>query len=223
MSDARTAFSPNWLVLTIAAKSLQRTAERYAQGVVIDIGCGEKPKRRIFEPFVAQHIGLDHPTMQHNSQNVDIFATAYYIPSANNSFDTVLCTAVLEHLEEPLHALQEAYRVLKPGGYAIYTVPFFWHLHEEPRDFYRYTKYGLQYLFTKASFEIVELRPLSGFVVTFASELCYFLQRFRHRPLGWLIAGMQFLIQWTAYQLNRWDQSYGFTWIYLVVARKRSR
>ena len=112
------------------------------------------------------------------------------------------------------------YRILKPGGYVILTTPLFWHLHEEPRDFYRYTKYGLRYLFTEAGFEIVELRPLSGFVVTFAQELCYFLQRFRRRPIRWLIAGMQFLIQWTAYQLNRWDRSYGFTWMYLAVARK---
>jgi len=76
---------------------------------------------------------------------IDLFGTAYNIPVDDNYFDTALCTAVLEHLEETSDVTKETHRVLKAGGYAIYTVPFFWHLHEEPRDFYRYTKYGLKY------------------------------------------------------------------------------
>jgi SAM-dependent methyltransferase len=84
---------------------------------------------------------------------------------------------VLEHLEEPEAAIRECHRVLRPGGTAIYTVPFIWHLHEEPRDFFRYSKYGLRYLFEKVGFEIVELRALSGFWVTFGQLFVYNLYR----------------------------------------------
>jgi len=70
--------------------------------------------------------------------------------------------------------------VLKRGGFALYSVPFIWHLHEEPRDFFRFTKYGLAHLFTKVGFEVVELRALSGFWVTFGALLSYNLARFNY-------------------------------------------
>lgn len=102
----------------------------------------------------------------------------------------------------------------------LLTAPLFWHLHEEPRDFYRYTKYGLEYLFTTAGFRIIEISPLSGFIVTFCQELCYFLERFRRRFFSRLLSAIQFLVQFVAYHLDRCDRSYGFTWMYLIVARK---
>jgi SAM-dependent methyltransferase len=82
--------------------------------------------------------------------------------------------------------LRECWRVLKAGGVALYAVPFIWHLHEEPHDFYRDSKYGLQYLFAKTGFEILELRPLSGFLVTFGQLFVYYLHRFNHGPLCWI-------------------------------------
>lgn len=36
----------------------------------------------------------------------------------------------------------ECHRVLKKGGPAIYQVPFIWHLHDEPRDFYCFSQYA---------------------------------------------------------------------------------
>lgn len=213
----------NWLVRRIRTETLAEKIKKYASGTLVDIGCGEKPYTALTQDVVTRHIGVDHPDTRHNQRNINIFASAYNTTLPNASADTVLCTAVLEHLEQPKEAIQEMYRILKCGGYVILTAPFFWHLHEEPRDFYRYSKYGLEYLFTKAGFQIVEITPLSGFVVTFAQELCYFLERFRYRRyLTWPISVMQFLIQWVAYRLHRWDKSYGFTWLYLVVAQKRN-
>ena len=113
-------------------------------------------------------------------------------------------------------------RILRKGGHGIFTVPLFWHLHEAPRDFYRYTKFGLEYLFGKNGFEIMELRALSGFCVTFGQELVYFLQRFRRGyVLNGLVVTLGASIQGLAYFLNRLDHSYDFTWMYLVIVRKR--
>lgn len=113
-------------------------------------------------------------------------------------------------------------RALRRGGCGIFTVPLFWHLHEAPRDFYRYTTFGLEYLFGKNGFEIMELRALSGFCVTFGQKLVYFLQRFRR---GYVLNGLVVIlgasIQGLAYFLNRLDHSYDFTWMYLVIVRKR--
>ena len=86
-------------------------------------------------PYVTEHVGLDHENTLHNKSKIDLFGTAYDIPAEVEHFDTFLCTAVFERLEEPDKAIREAKRILKKGGYAIYTVPLFWHIHEEPRDF----------------------------------------------------------------------------------------
>ncbi|MBK8985267.1 MAG: class I SAM-dependent methyltransferase [Chloroflexi bacterium] len=213
--------SVNWLVHSIHDTALEEVLHQYAHGVLLDIGCGQKPYRVLTEGLVTAHIGLDHPGSLHSKQQVDIFGTAYETGVANNSIDTVLCTVVLEHLERPQEAINEMYRILHPGGHVILSAPLFWHLHEEPRDFFRYTKHGLTHLFITSGFEIIEIKPLSGFVVTFSQELVYFLNRLQRGPLRYPVKILQLLIQQSAFWLNRWDKSYGFTWAYLVVAQKR--
>jgi SAM-dependent methyltransferase len=212
--------SDNWLVYRIHDRMLAGLLRKYASGILLDIGCGDKPYSTLTEGIVTAHIGLDHPNTFHNKSQVDLFATAYKTSLFDNSVDTVLCTVVIEHLEWPQDGIIEMYRILKPGGYVILSAPLFWHLHEEPRDFYRYTKYGLEHLFTTAGFEIVEIKPLSGFFVTFSQELVYFLNDAKHGFLRYPIALLESLIQIVAMWLNHWDRSYRFTWAYMVVARK---
>lgn len=217
-------FEKNWLVHKIIFKELANVIQKYGKGILLDIGCGEKPYKELTIPFVEKHIGLDHINSLHSKSQVDLFGTAYEIPLKENSVDTILCTAVLEHLEEPDKALKEANRVLKKNGYAIYTVPLFWHIHEEPRDFFRYTEYGLKYLFEKNNFEIVELKPLSGFWVTFGQEFVYYLWTFRRggklNPLYWIISIIGSFIQFFCYIINKIDNSKQFTWMYLIIAKK---
>lgn len=218
-------FKHNWLVYKIMDRAISSSVEKYAEGKLIDIGCGEKPYARMIKPYVSEHIGIDHNGTLHDKSKIDRFGTAYNIPAEDNEFDSAICTAVLEHLEEPDKAIAECNRVLRKEGTAIYTTNLFWHLHEEPRDFYRYTKYGLKHLFEKNGFQIVELKPLSGFCVTFGQEFVYYLWRFRRggklNPLWWIIPVAGMFIQRIGYFLNKIDHSEGFTWAYLVVARKK--
>jgi SAM-dependent methyltransferase len=210
------------LVEKIVYDNLLSFAPEYLEGKLIDIGCGEKRLKKLLSPYVTDHIGIDHESTLHDKSNIDLLGTAYEIPVANDSFDCALCTAVLEHLEEPELALKECYRVLKPGGIAIYSVPFIWHLHEEPRDFYRFTKYGLKYLFEKTGFEIIEIKALSGFWVTFGQLFVYNLYRFNRSILKWLhiidLIGLS--IQGFVYILDKLDKTEQWTWMYMVVAKK---
>ena len=164
----------------------------------------------------SERLGADHAHLL-----CDLLGTAYDIPAENASFDCILSTAVLEHLEEPGRALKEAFRVLRPGGHVLYTAPLFWHLHEEPRDFYRYTRYGLEYLFNEAGFQIIRLEALSGFWTTFFTELGYYLQRFRRAPFRPLIDLAVILNNVLAVVFDRGPlRDERFTWMYLVVAKK---
>ncbi len=191
-------------------------------GRMLDIGCGPKPFARLLKPYLSEHIGVDHDGSLHDRANVDLDGTAYAIPAPDATFDSALCSAVLEHLEEPEAALRECLRLLKPGGHAVYTAPFIWHVHEEPRDFYRYSCYGLDYLFRKAGFEIVQIKALSGFWITFGQLFVYNMHRFNVGPLRWLriVDAIGLLVQGTAYVFDRIDRSERWTWMYLVVARK---
>lgn len=213
----------NQLVYHLHDSALAASVERHMRGRLIDIGCGPKPYAELLAPYVSEHVGLDHGGTLHTRSEVDLWGTAYEIPAPDASFDSALCTAVLEHLEEPEAALRECHRVLRSGGVAIYTVPFIWHLHEEPRDFYRFSKYGLKYLFEKVGFELVELSALSGFWATFGTLLAYNINRFNR---GWLrrshVIDLSMLgVQGVAYVLERLDKSEQWTWMYLVAAKKR--
>ncbi len=212
----------NLLINYIHDRQLVDFASSQLKGRLLDIGCGTKPYYKLLKPYVTEHIGVDHEATFHDKDNIDLFGTAYDIPAEDESFDSAICTAVLEHLEEPEQALRECFRVLKKKGTAIYSVPFIWHLHEEPRDFYRYSKYGLKYLFEKVGFEIVELKALSGFWVTFGQLFVYNLYRFNRGPLRYIpiIPVVGLLIQGLSYLLDRIDKSEQWTWMYMVVARK---
>ena len=212
----------NILINQIHDRQLKRYASEYLSGHLVDIGCGTKPYKTLLAPYITEHIGVDHKDTLHDKSNIDRFGTAYDIPAKDSEFDCALCTAVLEHLEEPELAIKECHRVLKRGGVAVYSVPFIWHLHEEPRDFYRFSKYGLKYLFEKAGFEIVEIKALSGFWVTFGQLFVYNIYRFNRGPLKYIpiIPALGLIIQGGSYLLDKIDKTEQWTWMYMIVARK---
>jgi SAM-dependent methyltransferase len=217
------AFDPkNWLVNVLTEQALRRAVTTYAKGKLLDIGCGIKPYKNMVAPFVTDHVGVDHVQTLHGMHAIDLIGTAYEIPAADDSFDTALSTAVLEHLEDTPAALRECFRVLKPGAHAIYTVPFIWHIHEEPRDFYRFSRYGLEYQFAKAGFDVIEIKALSGFWVTFTQLFVYYLWRFNRGPLKYIpvipVIGM--IVQAIGFVFDKIDRAEKWTWMYLVVARK---
>jgi len=211
------------LIYHALENEIQRCAKSYFRGKLIDIGCGVKPYMQIVAPHVTEHVGLDHWDPFNSASKVDLVGTADSIPADDASFDSALSTATLEHLAEPEVSLRECNRVLKPGGIAVYTVPLFWQLHAEPRDYYRFTKYGLQHIFQKAGFEIIEIKALAGFWTTFATMFCYYIARFYHGPMRYIpvipVAGL--FIQGIAYFLEKLDKAEEWTWMYLVVAKKK--
>lgn len=213
----------NILINYIFESNFRLLAEKHLTGKMADIGCGEKPYQKILQTYITEHVGIDHIQTQHSKTHIDLIANAYSVPVPDETFDSAICTAVLEHLEEPGQAIQECYRILRKGGTAIYSAPFIWHLHEEPRDFFRYSKYGLSYLFEKAGFKIIDIKPLSGFWVTFGQLFVYWLYRFNKGIIKFIpiIPIVGIIVQLISFILDKLDiKSEKWTWMYIVVVEK---
>mgnify|MGYP003694341797 CR=1 FL=1 len=76
----------------------------------------------------------------------DAFARAEALPIRSGSIDTVLGLSMLTCLPEPLLMLEEAHRVLKPGGILLLEFTQMVPLHDEPHDYFRFTRYGAAWL-----------------------------------------------------------------------------
>jgi SAM-dependent methyltransferase len=142
----------------LARSSLWRAMTHLAPvaggGRLLDVGCGTKPYRSLF--VVDEYIGLEYDTPGNRAEkSAELWYDGGRFPCADASFDIVLCNQVLEHVFEPGVFLAEIARVLKPGGRLLLTVPFVWDEHEQPHDFARYTRFGLQHLLGKAGMTVV--------------------------------------------------------------------
>jgi SAM-dependent methyltransferase len=132
-----------------------------ASGVLLDVGCGWKPYRGLFKR-VRRYVGVDLPTSGYGLKAVDCVADAQQLPFLNGAFDACLCSELLEHVPEPARVVAELCRVLKPGGVLILTTPQTWGLHEVPRDYFRYTEFGLRHLLGQAGFTVERVTPTCG-------------------------------------------------------------
>lgn len=82
-----------------------------------------------------------------NDRQPDILGDICTFDFKNQKFDYVVIVEVLEHLHSPYLAIGNINSLLNKGGKIILTVPFIFPIHERPYDYYRYTKYGLEFLF----------------------------------------------------------------------------
>jgi len=167
----------------------------FVRGNVLDLGCGHKPYSGVFAGQVKSWLGVDWPNPVHGGEP-DVVADVLSLPLMESAFDTVICTQVLEHVSEPLCLFEEARRVLRPGGMLLLTAPQYNAVHEEPRDFFRYTRYGLEHLARKAGLVVEFTEPIGGFVSLFA-----FITSLHFAPLR--ISGVSGLWQWAAWRLEK--------------------
>lgn len=135
------------------AKLTRATLDRFihahaSAGRTLDIGAQTGPYAKCFPNRVALDI--------EPRRGIQIVADAQAMGLADASFDVVLCTEVLEHLPEPQRAIDEMYRVLRPGGTLLLTTRFLFPIHDAPHDYFRFTKYGLRHLLRAFTIEAVE-------------------------------------------------------------------
>lgn len=94
--------------------------------VVVDIGCGHTPRfLNRLEHYIKKGVGLDQFAVSSARGKIRLISVLLdkKIPLKTGFADHVTLIAVLEHLQQPEALLAEAYRVLKPGGTVLITVP----------------------------------------------------------------------------------------------------
>jgi SAM-dependent methyltransferase len=183
----------SYLVYRTLFADLEKAAS-HATGALLDIGCGNKPYESMFKGRVTSYTGCD--VVQSSQERVDILCAATAIPAPDASFNTILCTQVIEHVADHRALLHEAYRLLAPDGVLILSGPLYWPLHEEPHDYFRFTEYGLSYLLAKAGFEEMKITPNGGNWALCGQVLIHTLQRtplrnrFARRLINYIFAAL---------------------------------
>jgi SAM-dependent methyltransferase len=119
---------------------------------------------------------------------IDLLFDAHHLPFADESFMCILCTEVLEHCINPARAIEEFHRVLKPDGKLILTTRFIFPIHDAPHDYFRFTRYGLQYLCRM--FSSVSLEPET----TTVEAMAVLNQRLAAQA-DWRLPGIKLLLQ----------------------------
>jgi SAM-dependent methyltransferase len=147
---------------------------------VLDIGCGMKPYYPLFEPYAASYWGID---AEHGPQ-VDQVAVGEHLPFADGSFDVVLCTQVLEHVQDPTLVVSEIFRVLAPEGVALASTHGVFLYHPNPVDLWRWTIAGLERLFeTAAPWQEISVIPNGEAVACLGFIACQYLDELGRQRL----------------------------------------
>lgn len=134
-----------------------------AHGELLDLGCGEVPLYGFYKDKVTSITCADWSSSGHNLRHIDIACNLNEpVPLPDAAYDTIICTDVLEHIAEPGRLMSEIARMLKPGGNLVLGVPFYYCLHEEPHDYFRYTKHALKKFCADNALEVLTLEPYGG-------------------------------------------------------------
>lgn len=126
--------------------------------LVVCIGSGyEKVFRNKFSKYKGVcHVGLPH------IGTVNVIGDAMRLPLQDGSVDLMFSSGVFEHINNPELAMKEALRVLKPGGMIYADIPFIRGYHADPVDYQRYTYSGIETVFARNGFKLIEKGVCDG-------------------------------------------------------------
>lgn len=130
------------------------------------------------EPYLVKKV-LQYPQVQYTTCDIQIKNTPNFkqiditrIDFPDNNFDLIICSHVLEHIEEDQKAISELFRVLKPGGIALLELPTYGNVTEEDLSLDaagREKEYGINIHVRLNGLDVVDKFKTAGFNVTVES------------------------------------------------------
>lgn len=181
---------------------------------LLDAGAGEAQYARLFPHvrYVGVDLAIGDPEWDY--RRLHAIADLEQLPFPDGAFDAALHIVTLEHLARPAAALAELARVMRPGAALLLVAPQEWEVHQAPHDYYRYTRYGLEYLLAQAGFRMEEIRPAGGLFLVISRRLLNACQM-----LPWLLPLLAPLAMLAA-MLDPLDRQKNFTLGYRCLARR---
>jgi len=191
--------SPSYAVRAPLARWLRQEAElagaRRPRPRLLDVGCGVKPYEPLFAAHVAEYVGVDVA-----NPAAELEGTVEDIPVPDGSFDLVLCTQTLEHVDDPGRAVRELRRVVAPGGRVLLSTHGVQVYHPNPDDYWRWTHAGLERLFREhGDWRTLVVTPASGTAACIGMLVATFIDLLAKRARARaLVAPMVALVNGTA-------------------------
>ncbi len=204
--------------------SVRSLASQIPDGTrVLDAGAGEAQYADHFAHCRYTGVDLAIGDQQWSYSGLDVIADLTCLPFQDRSFEAAMNIVVLEHVREPARALREIARVLEPGGQLLIVVPQEWEVHQGPNDFYRYTRYGLEWLLEGAGFSKPKVQPIGGYFTLLARRLLNSMNFFQ-QGLRWLVfpfvAAVSGFLALILPGLDFLDREKNFTLAYVCLAEK---
>lgn len=191
-----------------AAYALWREAAKliadHARGLVLDAGAGRGSWRHTILASATAYESIDIARRgEQETTWIGSIEDMPQVPAAR--YDTVVCQQVLEHVPRPSRVLEEFWRILKPGGKVILSVPHLSRRHELPHDYYRYTQGGLTYLVREAGFAVVQVSTYGGILSFLHHQASFFFPgAFLGLPLAANLAlALNAPLSWLTSRLDR--------------------
>ena len=204
---------------------------------ILDAGAGELRNRSYCKhlDYISQDFcqyegkgdGAALQTGNWDTSKIDLVSDITRIPADDESFDIVLCTEVLEHVPDPVKAVQELSRLVKSGGQLILTAPFASLSHFAPYHFSSgLSRYWYKHHLAAFDFEEITTHANGGWFDFLAQEiwrLPWIGKSYSSRALGWLALLLGLPLLFCMRLMRSFDRgSYELlTFGWFVVARKR--
>jgi SAM-dependent methyltransferase len=140
---------------------------------ILDAGAGDCILKEFFKHAKYISCDLKLAKREYKYSKIDILCDLSELSKHIKKVDNIICWAVLEHCKEPDSVIKEFSKVLNKRGNLFLYVPFIHPIHQEPDDYFRFTKYGIKYLLEKNRFKVGFIVPRGGGFRVFISNLTY--------------------------------------------------
>lgn len=222
---------PAWLRrrLMVVESVIEREVSAFAESLppgsrLLDAGAGEGRYRDWFRHCRYVGVDLGIGDGRWNYAGLDVLGDLERLPFPDDAFDAMVNIVVLEHTRRPREVLTELTRSLRPGGRLLLIVPQQWEVHQQPHDYFRFTRYGLEWMLGEAGLAPLKLEPIGGYFTLLARRLLNGLNFFQGGarwlvfPVAALAAGGCGLL---LPALDFLDREKHFTLAYVCVAEKK--
>jgi SAM-dependent methyltransferase len=225
------ALLPGWLRrrLMIVETVIESEVAAFSKSLppdsrVLDAGAGEGRYRDWFRHCRYVGVDLGIGDRQWTYAGLDVLGDLTRLPFPTGAFDAMVNIVVLEHTRQPDRVVAELARALRPGGRLLLIVPQQWEVHQQPNDYFRFTRYGLEWLLDQAGLSPLRLDPVGGYFTLLARRLLNGLNFFQGGarwlafPLVAIVAGGCGLV---LPALDFLDSEKHFTLAYVCIAEKK--